>query len=444
MANRIIVSICALAVIFLFGCNGDGIPAGPSLHLNKQLATPKQPFMKQNITAQILTILEHYKQRDPVGVPGAPIPDPLAVPPFSHRFKIGKMNFQNVKIYGLKKFRLRHMKANIAKMIVDVALDIGELNTFGNYTLSSFFTSAKGPFTVKMKNVSVEAVASMKVERDGKLSAQEINMDIGFKDITMNFENLGFFASMFQGVINSVGDSLFKSIKPFILSEVNNNVRADVNKEIKKLSITFPNSIAPFDQVFVMFRQEIRKRNYEPYVAPDYNNTIGIFDVYMRNTKIYGLSSVYRSGDVLVEFKNGTIYGFFEGGTQKLRGVSNWELSLIAGIIGKQGRVEFTVEYFTIKVNASQSTNTDFPPRLEDIQLELGNIQLRFDGTGSLDYLVELGINVMPNLIRYQIMDALEGPVRTRIQEALNQVNIKSLIIENADKINNPESLNLI
>lgn len=95
-------------------------------------------------------------------------------------------------------------------------------------------------------------------------------------------------------------------------------------------------------------------------------------------------------------------------------------------------------------MNASQSTNTDFPPKLEDIQLELGNIQLRFDGTGSLDYVVELGINVLPNLVRYQIMDALEGPVKTRVQEALNQVNIKSLIIENSDKINNPAAFNMI
>lgn len=102
------------------------------------------------------------------------------------------------------------------------------------------------------------------------------------------------------------------------------------------------------------------------------------------------------------------------------------------------------IVFFQVKVNVSQSLNTDHPPVLEDIQLELGNIQIRFDGTGSLDYLVELGINVMPNLIRYQVMNALEGPVKTRIQEALDQVDIKYLIAENADKIDDPESLNFL
>ncbi|XP_044765416.1 uncharacterized protein LOC123321744 [Coccinella septempunctata] len=434
-----------LTILFFFTINSvcfcDDIQGEANISQNP---AHEDTFRKKNISDEILLILDHYKQNDPVGLPGAPIPDPFSVPPFSHRFQIGRMHFENVKIYGLKKFRIKFMKANMAKMTVDVSLDIGALEIHGNYTLSSFFTSAEGPFTVNAKNVTVDAVASMKVERDGKLEAQEINMDVSFEDVSVNFENLGFFASMFQGIINTVGDSLFKSIKPFILSEVNDNIRADVNQEIRKLPVTFPNSISPFDQVFVMFRQEVRRKNYDPLSVPNLINVLGIFDLYMRNIKIFGLSTVHRSGEAVVEFKNGSIYGFFEGGTQKLRGVCNWELSLIAGIIGKTGKIDFTIDYFMVKVNASQSLNTDFPPTLEDIQLELGNIQLRFDGTGSLDYLLELGINVMPNIIRYQVMNALEGPVKNRIQEALDQVNIKYLIVENADKINNPDSRNFL
>lgn len=293
-------------------------------------------------------ILDHYKQNDPVGLPGAPIPDPFPVPSFSHRFSIGKMHFEDVTIYGLKKFRIKFMKANLAKMEVNLALDIDELETHGNYTLSAFFTSAEGPFTVKVKNVTVQAIASMQVQLDGKLEAQDIDMDVDFEDIEVNFENLGFFASMFQGIINTVGDSLFNSIKPFILSEVNDNIRADVNEEIRKLPVTFPNSISPLDQVFVMFRQEMKKKNYDPYSAPNHVSVIGMFDVFMTNIKIRGLSTVHRKGDTSVEFKNGSIYGFFEGGTQRIRGVCDWELSLIAGIIGKTGKVEFSIEHFTV------------------------------------------------------------------------------------------------
>lgn len=65
------------------------------------------------------------------------------------------------------------------------------MHVLGNYTLSSFFSKAEGPFTVILKNVFVKGNASLTVERDGKIRTQDINMDITFSDMTMNFENLG-------------------------------------------------------------------------------------------------------------------------------------------------------------------------------------------------------------------------------------------------------------
>lgn len=79
--------------------------------------------------------------------------------------------------------------------------------------------------------------------------------------------------------------------------------------------------------------------------------------------------------------------------------------------------------------------DTRKPPQLDDIQLELGNIQVRFDGAGTVDYIIELAINVLPNLLRYQIMDALENPIKLRIQEELNRINIEQIVNENLPKI---------
>lgn len=66
--------------------------------------------------------------------------------------------------------------------------------------------------------------------------------------------------------------------------------------------------------------------------------------------------------------------------------------------------------------------------------MELGNIQVRFDGAGTLDYIVEFAVNVLPNILRYQIMDAIETPVRRRIQEELDYIDLEQLIMENAEK----------
>lgn len=82
-----------------------------------------------------MVILEHYKQQDPVGLPGAPIPDPLLIPPMNHSFSVGRMNFKDVKLYGLKKFRIEHVTADVAAMKVEAALLIEKMDVIGNYTL---------------------------------------------------------------------------------------------------------------------------------------------------------------------------------------------------------------------------------------------------------------------------------------------------------------------
>lgn len=55
-------------------------------------------------------------------------------------------------------------------------------------------------------------------------------------------------------------------------------------------------------------------------------------------------------------------------------------------------------------------------------------MQIRSDGAGTLDYALEFLINVIPNLLRYQIMDALENPAKLKIQEAMDQINVEMII----------------
>lgn len=62
----------------------------------------------------------------------------------------------------------------------------------------TWFSSAQGPFTVKLKNVYVKAIANLEVQKNGSLEASDIAMDITFKDMAMDFQGLGFVASMFQ------------------------------------------------------------------------------------------------------------------------------------------------------------------------------------------------------------------------------------------------------
>lgn len=65
------------------------------------------------------------------------------------------------------------------------------MRVIGNYTISSLFSSAKGPFVVTLKHIVATGNASIGVELDGIIRTQNILMDMNFANLTMDFQNLG-------------------------------------------------------------------------------------------------------------------------------------------------------------------------------------------------------------------------------------------------------------
>ena len=365
-----------------------------------------------------------------MGLPGAPIPDPMSVPDMKHSFSMYTMNLYKANVYGLSKFRIVRMDSELAAMQVSVALSIQSLDIRGLYTLSSWLSRSAGNFTVKLTGVVVKGVARLEVGADGKLHAQDIDMDLTFQKIDMDFQNLGFLGSVFQGVINSIGTFIFDSIKPFILKEVNDNIRGEVNKQISQLPQYFPNSISPFDMAVAEGRKQVSQMGYDPFRVKDYSQTVGIFTVTSTHTWVNGLASFYRMGNITLSMENGTVYATVDVGTQEIEGKTHWEVSVIGGFLSRAGSVTFTIQYFRVRVTLSQPLDTRKRPCLEDLDLELGNIQSRVHGAGTIDYLMEASINILPNLLRNQIMDAIEGPLKRRMQVELQKVDVEKLIYE--------------
>lgn len=281
------------------------------------------------------------------------------------------------------------------------------------------------------------AKATLGVERDGKLQAQGITIDLGFTNIAVNFENLGFFGSMFQGIVNSVGTFLFDSIKPYVLKEAYTKARAAINEKLDEVAgdMQFPNSISPLDMVIADARKKVRQMELDPYKVKDYNTTASVFTINLNHTWIMGISSFQRVGNITLKLENNTVIADFEIGTQKLQGITQWEISAISGLLSRAGTASFSVEYISGRIVLAQPLDTRKQPQFRDLDLEVGNIQVRFDGAGTLDYIIELAVNVLPNLLRYQIMDAIEGPLKERLQQELNKVNVEEMIKQELPKI---------
>lgn len=212
---------------------------------------------ENRVAAQIFAVLDHYKQDDPVGLPGIPIPDPMPIPDIRKSLGMATLNMKKVYAYDLSKFRIKYIKGDLKDMKVNAGIQLDVMKVNGLYTLSSFFSKAEGPFTILLKNVFVIGNASLGVERSGKIRTQDIEMDITFSDMSMDFQNLGFLGAVFQGVINSAPTLVFDTMKPMILSEAYTKIRKELDEQLENNTgtISFPNSISPLDMAIAELRK---------------------------------------------------------------------------------------------------------------------------------------------------------------------------------------------
>lgn len=70
------------------------------------------------LSEKVSAILDHYKSEDPVGMPGAPIPDPMPIPEMKTSLALGTLTMKDQSVYGLSKFRIESVYSNLADMEV--------------------------------------------------------------------------------------------------------------------------------------------------------------------------------------------------------------------------------------------------------------------------------------------------------------------------------------
>jgi Group 7 allergen len=131
-----------------------------------------------------------------------------------------------------------------------------------------------------------------------------------------------------------------------------------------------------------------------------------------------------------------------EMGTQEIAGQTTWQVS-IANMITRTGSLHFTVQHIKVLFEIAQPLDLSKKLKINNLQLNLGNIQIRSSGLSTSDYLVEFFVNVVPNLLRYQIMDALEKPLMAKIQQFTDKIDVEQLVKEKFNEYQKTGTVNL-
>lgn len=307
-------------------------------------------------------------------------------------------------------------------------MHIDILHTSGHYKYSSFMMSRVGSYRVEIRNLLVTARANLDVQRDGKLRAQDIAMELNHESIDVNFENVD---PLVAGFIHGAGNFIFDTAKPYMLQDAYTKARIAIDTELEKTAedLQFPNSLPPLDMILIDIGNKIRELGLDPYRIKDYvsSDTMPFFSLALYNTWITGVSTFHRVGNITMKVANGTAVLDFEVGTKTIEGSTYWNVT-VGQIISNIGRNSFSIEHISLRVVISQPLDIRKIPKLEDLQIDIGNLQLRSDGAGPVDYILEFAVNLVPNLLRYQIVEALKWPLSNKIQEELDKINLEETI----------------
>ncbi|XP_050432370.1 uncharacterized protein LOC126840567 [Adelges cooleyi] len=392
------------------------------------------------LSEQIRKILKHYQKPDPIGFPGAPVPDPLAIPPMKKNFGLADMTFSNMTVHGLSKFTVERVNTDLDHLQVYVLLKMRRLYVLGNYTMKTFFSRpAAGPFNVTLIDVDADLAAELEPDADGNLQTNETQMDMQFADCELDFKNLGFMASMFQGVISSVASVLFDGIKPFIINEMNTNMKADINAQIKAITSKLPRMKMPVtDLAVVEGRKYVRRMGYDPYRLADRKIKEGPFSFTLSELNVYGLSDFRRLGEIGVGVRGRVLQLTLHVITGAVHGSMRWAYELdLSKKFGRSGATNFTVDHIQVRAMVNQSLDIRQKPVLHKLDIEVGKVAVQMDRQAPLDYIVEIAVNSLPALLRHVIVDALEEPIKQRVQTILDEVELERMVEERLPELDN-------
>lgn len=92
--------------------------------------------------------------------------------------------------------------------------------------------------------------------------------------------------SIFQSIINNAPNLVFDSMKPFMLSEAYTKLRIEIDSKLKDLmgDYSLPNSISPLDMAIGEARRKVREMNFDPLIVRNYNHSVGLFAIQLKNT----------------------------------------------------------------------------------------------------------------------------------------------------------------
>ncbi|XP_042213294.1 uncharacterized protein LOC121860284 [Homarus americanus] len=196
---------------------------------------------------------------------------------------------------------------------------------------------------------------------------------------------------------------------------------------------SFPDSISPLDYMMTKVRHKLRVLEKDPLQVDQVAVYLG-FGVTLKvdDMVVVGMSTLHRTQEVYLKLVDNTIDVVIQVGTRGLQVTGDWWVPYLPGVGGHLWAV---VSSFSVTFELHQKVNFRSPPTLRTLDCHVGDMEVHSTGMGSLDYLVEASINILPNVFRNEILKQFEPQLWKMIQEQLTLVDLKKEILQQVVRI---------
>ncbi|GAB6018766.1 hypothetical protein CHUAL_000435 [Chamberlinius hualienensis] len=384
----------------------------------------------------IQTLLLRLRNDSALHVPGFEIPDPKEIDELNtfHNGSWYRANVHmwNASVCGLAQIRLNEISANLKDMNFGVGISIPEITLKGQFKLNGSLNYiwmklyGNGDFWIKAQDIFAFGNLTLTVSKDGYLEINNISLDTTVPHIEHYFQNL--FIS--DSILKLVRENIFNSTKPIILEEMQATLKRYLDRQFRKLSAQprYAEFQVPFDLVIANTATQLREKNKDPLplqsTRKEFNKRLLFIRVYgtlnLYDGNLSGLSSIHRTGDVLLHYKDNYANATAQIGLENLKGSYKWNATFMK--MTKKGVLNFTVQKIRTSVTIIQLNEKDSNPLISEFKItRIEQMKVNIDGLGSLDNLIEFLTNVFANTFKKTFSRILENNVKKILQKNLNK-----------------------
>ncbi|XP_067124187.1 uncharacterized protein [Centruroides vittatus] len=367
---------------------------------------------------------------------------PFPVPDFnisdSGAFSSLEGSFRNVTLSGLSEVDVRQIRLNLAHTYLTGRALFPLLRLEGEYDLKgsvTFFTVFGGG-GMWMNASEVEMTASVFLRRHpaaGHLRVESVEVGARANRTQLHFERLGgaLISGVTNALLNQLSSLLFRHVERSLLADLKEGLKEELDRHLARVpgDAVRPRTANLFDDVLLQAAESFKSIGLDP--LPLEARTFLLRSrlpvtggsVRLSDGTLSGLSTLRRTGDVVLVYDETGVAAEANVGFGNLTGAYGWRVEILG--LTLSGRSSLSVRSVSAGLVLRQNRSAGSRPTVDRLKIDrIGQMWVEVEGLGTWDSVAEILVNLVANWLKLTLADAVSDKIKDAVQEQLDRLSV--------------------